>query len=702
MPSSAWSVTGVQTCRSEEHTSELHSLTNLVCRIIRSEEHTSELQSLTNLVCRLLLEKKKFFSGTYYVFKNPMNLSKKTIFFISGSIFSVLFFGLAGNAKAQSITSASGTFNSGSTITISGSGFGSKAQAAPLVWDTFENGSVGSAIQNVNATIGRWDSGAGSDNVFYGNTNAYAGTKSARHPFTTSQWNSSLSKNATSFPVLYLDFKRYYPSSNGEQSNYKPYRMYGNNDTMELFKGYGCGYQVHTVLDGGYSDVNWSGQNFKMNTWQHYQLMYKESTVNGADGSIIALLDGVSHGHNSTAFKTRSVNGHLDQIRIGHYFDVSDRDGCNPSDTSVVYTDNVYIDTTWARVELGNASTYAASTHREIQIPSAWSANSITATVNPGSFTSGQAVYLFVIDANGNASNGYPVTIGSGGTTPTCSNCCSTTQTCPTAMTTVGTCTRCCATACQTASTDTTLPIVSAFSVTPTTLTVGASLTASYTVTDNTALARAELWRAPSGTNCTDTVKTGCTWTQVTSTTVTGTSRTGTFTASPTAAGTFYYSLHAVDVAGNVGYESSAVKVTVNTPAPVCGNNNCETGETCSTCAQDCGACQTANLHYIRQGATGSNNGSDWTNAWIALPATLQRGHTYYIADGTYGSYTFDDAVSGTLYITVKKAVAGDHGTNTGWQTGHGDGQAEFSGFSFSSGYYVIDGQSGGGPGNWN
>ena len=26
---------------------------------VRSEEHTSELQSLTNLVCRLLLEKKK-------------------------------------------------------------------------------------------------------------------------------------------------------------------------------------------------------------------------------------------------------------------------------------------------------------------------------------------------------------------------------------------------------------------------------------------------------------------------------------------------------------------------------------------------------------------------------------------------------------------------------------------------------------------
>src|SRR3989475_9388122 len=45
--------------RSEEHTSELQSQSNLVCRLIISEKHTSELQSQSNLVCRLLLEKKK-------------------------------------------------------------------------------------------------------------------------------------------------------------------------------------------------------------------------------------------------------------------------------------------------------------------------------------------------------------------------------------------------------------------------------------------------------------------------------------------------------------------------------------------------------------------------------------------------------------------------------------------------------------------
>src|SRR5258706_12853155 len=43
--------------RSEEHTSELQSLTNLVCRLLleKKKKHTAELQSLTKFACRLLL-----------------------------------------------------------------------------------------------------------------------------------------------------------------------------------------------------------------------------------------------------------------------------------------------------------------------------------------------------------------------------------------------------------------------------------------------------------------------------------------------------------------------------------------------------------------------------------------------------------------------------------------------------------------------
>src|SRR5260370_23684646 len=45
--------------RSEEHTSELQSHLNLVCRLLlEKKKNTNELQSHLNLVCRLLIEKK--------------------------------------------------------------------------------------------------------------------------------------------------------------------------------------------------------------------------------------------------------------------------------------------------------------------------------------------------------------------------------------------------------------------------------------------------------------------------------------------------------------------------------------------------------------------------------------------------------------------------------------------------------------------
>src|SRR5262249_60805493 len=47
-------------CGSSYATPRAAGLAALVRQYFRSEEHTSELQSLTNLVCRLLLEKKKY------------------------------------------------------------------------------------------------------------------------------------------------------------------------------------------------------------------------------------------------------------------------------------------------------------------------------------------------------------------------------------------------------------------------------------------------------------------------------------------------------------------------------------------------------------------------------------------------------------------------------------------------------------------
>lgn len=79
------------------------------------------------------------------------------------------------------------------------------------------------------------------------------------------------------------------------------------------------------------------------------------------------------------------------------------------------YFDNVYIDYTPARVMIGNASTFQASTKRELQPPVSWSNNGIEVVVKTGAFNTGEKAYLYVVDANGNASGGLPVTIGGTG-----------------------------------------------------------------------------------------------------------------------------------------------------------------------------------------------------------------------------------------------------------------------------------------------
>src|SRR3990167_6731493 len=108
-----------------------------------------------------------------------------------------------------------------------------------------------------------------------------------------------------------------------------------------------------------------------------------------------------------------------------------------------------------------------------------------------------------------------------------------------------------------------------------------------------------------------------------------------------------------------------------------------------------------AACHVVDDSAAGGGNGNDWTTAWQVLPATLVRGDTYYLSDGTYPKYVANTAVSGVTLITIKKAIASDHCTDTGWNLGTmGSGQATFSSTSAALGplivttpYWVFDGQ---------
>jgi hypothetical protein len=65
------------------------------------------------------------------------------------------------------------------------------------------------------------------------------------------------------------------------------------------------------------------------------------------------------------------------------------------------YIDDVYMDASWSRVEIGNAPTYDACTYREVQVPRSWTSNSIEVQTNAGSLASFPRLYLYVTDENG-------------------------------------------------------------------------------------------------------------------------------------------------------------------------------------------------------------------------------------------------------------------------------------------------------------
>lgn len=313
---------------------------------------------------------------------------------------------------APVVTSASGTFTNNGSVTLIGSGFGTKPTATPLVWDNFEAGTTGAKILTANATIGKWDTGAGYDVGVYSTEQVHAGSKSAKLSTAGGAYNLSLAKNG-SFPTVYMDWRVRVHYNTIPTRNWKPWRLYGAGDTMQANAVVMCTSSGLSVEPPTPSSFWWESMPFGQDTWQHYQVILRASSSAGAaDGVVKQYIDGVLQSDH-TGVVTRSTSSHWDQIRIGHYWASDGVSGCPANGGADIYVDSVYIDTSWARVELANNSTYSKSTQREIQIPQTWADGTIKVTLNTGTFPSGSTAYLFVVDSNGNVSPaGYPIILG--------------------------------------------------------------------------------------------------------------------------------------------------------------------------------------------------------------------------------------------------------------------------------------------------
>lgn len=329
---------------------------------------------------------------------------------------------------APSVGGVSGSISHGSKIVVTGSSFSTKATAAPVVWDDCSGTNV----------LDKWDV-----NYNSASSSSYAGayrtpaslgrgvalphnhvTKyfcGAHYPGTTATdgRNVGVAKNrtVTSWPVYtYISFyNRADPNWNwsvdGTDDNYKEYDWSYGSWPYGAKNWYIENYYRSTwhfnddSTDGLARPIsNWyGGSHWNVNSgWAKVEIEIRHDT--SSSGYIKVWQNGTLV-MNFSGQNTWSMTGTYNQL-IGGY--ARDRASSNWR-----YFSDIYLDYSRARVIIGNASSYANSTIREVQIPSAWSDNSISLQVNQGAFSNGQTAYLYIVDSNGNANaTGYPITFG--------------------------------------------------------------------------------------------------------------------------------------------------------------------------------------------------------------------------------------------------------------------------------------------------
>lgn len=333
----------------------------------------------------------------------------------------------------------------GSIITIVGTGFGEKNIPEPLKWDNFENGTDGQVIAGENA-FGKnncdncWSDYAsltsvGAEPPKYSVLNNKKGSSlCSRHHFVVgstagSDYSDSMlvyegPKQLTD--KVFVSFWVRWDWGNTQDDSYqqKIFRMV-NEDGMQSMPGImvNCFKKVNgldiynaTVLYNSSSsqlnpnELKYGGVNpFGNEKWGMFQMWVKAGS--SGDGKVHLRYFRVGEAQTARNWTgTTLENGYWRDFIFG--LCAANVDDPHTLDTTY-YFDDIYIDDSWARVEIGNNSVYDNCTHREMQIPKGvWAQNSVTFTVNQGSFNNGDKAYLFVVDGNGVASVGKQIVFG--------------------------------------------------------------------------------------------------------------------------------------------------------------------------------------------------------------------------------------------------------------------------------------------------
>jgi len=317
-----------------------------------------------------------------------------------------------------------GTYTTGQTVTITATSIGSHADYdsgdANKLCFTWENFESTTDFVNMEATTDGWiptccTSDCNADWLVGTTGNRTNSTKWARRVTVsphTANCNIGGMKftypNATSYSnVAFISYWMLVPTTTESGKNYRQWGGDSGANTDIMYFDVGGSYTGGTQR--GWT-LNEEGIHIMDGTWHRFDY-YQDSATH-----MTSYIDGVA---DESGNLLHNSNGYFQAV-IGSGHDYGNG---NDAATNYYAYDDVFIDFTLARVEIGNANTWAACTHKEIQIPKTWTSGTgvVTVSFNAGSFANGTTVYAYVVDSAGGvspASDGFQIAGSGSDTTP--------------------------------------------------------------------------------------------------------------------------------------------------------------------------------------------------------------------------------------------------------------------------------------------
>jgi hypothetical protein len=322
-----------------------------------------------------------------------------------------------GATAAPTIRDADGVFGHNRDVTLTGNGFPFNTQAR-IIWDDVETGTFNpqwrttsslspnrtdarTPFSQVNAKVNV--TGSGTDGFFGAPDDMTSRQLYLDYwvkPANNWDWGTTQFDGANRH-LANIKIARFWSASNINENVYVGYAGWAND-----FISYVENTPGASLSTGG------ARERLSRGSWHHVQVELTENSAQRvADGALRFWVDG-NLLHNRSGLVTREDYPDLKRVSVAGWENAwgpgSGESSDSPND---LFLDDVFVSTTKARVELGDAPTYAASRHRELQPSVAFtSASSLRFKLNQGSFAPGSVVYVYVTNTSGEVNAaGFPI-----------------------------------------------------------------------------------------------------------------------------------------------------------------------------------------------------------------------------------------------------------------------------------------------------